>query len=214
MPEITKKVQVIGEHDDQVELITLTIPKALNNGFVLVDEPSRDEGHISKHFDGDEHEQIINGGYFDADFLPVGLCKYNGTILTDQPAPKLSGYVVFDENGTIDLLWKQRKQAQEAPSALQSGPFIVDPGGKVGIHNRSGKSAARTVLAIDKDDNLLIIITSHVELYELARILVKELPQIDRALNLDGGPSTGLLHDQTTIKNGAPVRNFIRLKRS
>lgn len=211
-PEILKSVQQYGD-DNEIQLRIVTIPKARNRGFELVDVANRENGHISQQFDRERHELIVNGGYFDPEFLPVGLCKTNGKILTDQPAPKLSGYVVINDQGAIDLLWKQREQAKQFPTVLQSGPYLVDPGGKIGIRTKSGKTAARTVLAIDSDDNLLIMITNQVELYQLSRILVRNFPEIDRALNLDGGPSTGLLFQKTEIENGAPVRNFIRLKR-
>ena len=79
--------------------------------------------------------------------------------------------------------------------ALQTGPFLVDPGGAHGIRRDDGKRAQRSLVILTKD-RIAIAVTSRCGLYDLATALVRSpwlfgVDHVERALNLDGGPSSG-----------------------
>ena len=80
--------------------------------------------------------------------------------------------------------------------ALQSFPVLVKPGGLIGfpVDADDGRPARRTVVAQDRQGRILIIVAprGHLSLHELACFLIESDLNLDVALNLDGGFSTGL----------------------
>jgi hypothetical protein len=80
--------------------------------------------------------------------------------------------------------------------ALQSFPVVVKPGGVMGFPADAddGRPARRTVVAQDVQGRILIIVAprGYLSLHELARFLAGSDLDLDVALNLDGGFSTGL----------------------
>jgi uncharacterized protein YigE (DUF2233 family) len=142
----------------------------------------------------------INGGYFDSSFVPLGLYRIEGRQASPLlERPPLSGVVLIDSAGRLDLVSRDAKGViATAHSAFQAGPFLIDPGGSPGIRSDDGKTAERTVIAIGDSDSLVIVLTSPTTLYALAEMLHSKpeifgLHRVDRAINLDGGPSTGFV---------------------
>lgn len=192
-----------------VYLHIIEVSEEENIGFRLIDTHLSQKGYYLKdYWDPTKFEFIINGGYFDSNFSPEGLCKVDGNIVSNAQASKLSGYLVFTDEGKIDLLWKEVDPAIYF-SIMQSGPYIIDPGTKLGIHGNSRIRAFRTVVGKKEDGGLLFITTSEVSLYNLSRILKEEFPDIERALNLDGGPSTGVICPSVVLENKNKIRNLI-----
>lgn len=80
--------------------------------------------------------------------------------------------------------------------AVQSFPVLVKPGGVMGFPADAdeGKPARRTVVAQDRSGSILVIVAprGYLSLHELAVFLVGSDLEVDVALNLDGGGSTGL----------------------
>jgi hypothetical protein len=89
--------------------------------------------------------------------------------------------------------------------AVQCGPRLIEPGGAIGIYHDDGKRAARTAACIREEGRELDLVLAWTRnsdrdgpgLLELARWLAAPIAQGDRsgcesALNLDGGPSTGV----------------------
>lgn len=137
----------------------------------------------------------INGGYFDGAFQPVGLRLMDGVETSARSDERrLSGFLVADADGLLDVAMS----ASGARWAMQSGPVLIDPGGAVGIHQtRDAPAARRTVVAVDAADGLAVVTTTDVTLFDLAQALHDRaeafgLGRVERALNLDGGPSTAM----------------------
>lgn len=207
----SKKISATPQlHLEGAEVIS--IAPGNNAGFAIIDVPKLDENDtISNHWDGRKYEFMINGGYYDDQFSPVGLCRINGRYLSRKKSKKLSGFVVIDEAGKLQLL-TQKDHLKPYPTVLQSGPYIIDPGGSIGIHPPARIKARRTCIGATTDGTILIIITKPIALYDLAVIVKRDIPDIERLLNLDGGPSTALKTDATSVINPRPVRNFIAKK--
>lgn len=159
----------------------------------------------------------INGGYFEPTFQPSGLVRLDGRESSPRAAEGvLSGIVALDAAGVLRLL--PRDAALEGVhSAIQAGPFLIDPGGEVGVRPRPA-AANRSVLASDDHGRLLLLATGALTLHQVA-VLLHDHPQafgmerIERALNLDGGPSTGLslaVEDPAwSMSERGPVRNVL-----
>ena len=190
----------------------IRIPPDKNMGVVIIDVPARIDGdHIGRYFNSRTHSWMINGGYFNADFSPTGYCRIRGREIRPHRSPSLSGFIALDDDGRLSLLTKEN-DLSPFPTVLQNGPWIVDPGGRIGIHSRVGKEAPRTVVGRTFDGELIIAVTEPVDLYDLAHEALRVFPNIERMLNLDGGPSTALKTDNVEIRNSAPVRNYLAQK--
>lgn len=141
---------------------------------------------------------VVNGGYFTPEFTATGL------IIADGQASGASyvgfgGMVVVDGAGTAALrsLADQPYNSQEEWSAaVQSFPLLVKPGGQLGFpaDQEAGQRARRTVIGQDVHGRILLIIAPRggFTLHQLSAWLTASDLELDLALNLDGGPSTGL----------------------
>jgi uncharacterized protein YigE (DUF2233 family) len=80
--------------------------------------------------------------------------------------------------------------------AVQCFPVLVKPGGVMGFPADAddGRPARRTVVAQDRDGRILLMVAPRgfFSLHVLATWLVESDPDVDIALNLDGGTSSGL----------------------
>ena len=136
----------------------------------------------------------INGGYFTGNYQPDGLLEI-GSIVHVPARAGLSGIVGADANGAPVVIPAASADTTTLRDAVQSGPFLVDPGGRHGIRRDDGQRAMRSFVILN-ENRIGLGVSSRCGLYDLATALV-ESPQIfgfnhiERALNLDGGPSTG-----------------------
>ena len=190
-----------------VSIHVIEFGKDENLDFRMIDGGKK-KNYVSDHYSPESDAFIINGGYFDGNLNPVGYCRIDGEDLSTVKDPRLSGFITITEQGKLTLHWKEIPE-KEFRDIVQAGPFIIDPGGNIGIYTRSGKETKRTVIGQTDDGRILVMTTTEVYLYDLAQILKSELPKLERALNLDGGPSVGLVYKDIRIENMNPVRNFI-----
>lgn len=141
---------------------------------------------------------LVNGGYFDPQFRPTGWLVDADRELAPRQNRAQGGVLALRRGG---LYIGPLSAVPFQPSfALQNSPRLVEPGGAVGIRSDDRKRAART-LACDADGRLhLVVIAAPVgdgpTLLEAAQLLAADPGQgglgCDAALNLDGGPSTGI----------------------
>ena len=150
----------------------------------------------------------VNGGFFHPDWQPSGLVISQGRRINRLETAKLLSGVIYSDSRGIHLV--RRAQFQDHPgisALLQSGPYLVDGGRAV-----RGLSASdpnhRTFVATDwRGHWVLGAIPSSLTLADLAECLASAgalTPwKVDRALNLDGGSSTGFFFDRG--EGNAPV---------
>jgi exopolysaccharide biosynthesis protein len=160
----------------------------------------------------------VNGGYFDEKFSPIGLRMANGqTIAPLQRARLITGVLVASSRGVQIVRFREFSQRRGVAAAIQCGPFLVDRGQPIGGLNNS-RLARRTFAATTKGDRALVGVCSGVSLAELSKILATtsfaEDLRIERALNLDGGSSTGFWfarenNSAFSISEQKPVRDFV-----
>lgn len=159
---------------------------------------------------------ILNGGYFrieEGRYLPNGLTISGGKRLGSS-YEGFGGMVAIRAQGTeVRGLAKRPYDPGEALlAALQSFPLLVKAGGKIGFPQEyeDGLQARRTVIAQDLDGKLLFIVTpqGYFTLHRLSAYLTASDLRLDVALNLDGGPSSGILVKDTpsaTIPAQSPL---------
>lgn len=162
----------------------------------------------------------VNGGYFEANFNPVGLLISNGRILHPlQRAKLLSGILYLKDSRP----WLARTQEfpgiKGVEQAIQCGPFLVDGGRPVaGLNN--DRVAARTFVFSCGSSVWGFGVCRSVTLEEMAEILAHTamVPahHIVRALNFDGGSSTTFYvraNGRTIFSEGRPdVSNYLIVK--
>jgi uncharacterized protein YigE (DUF2233 family) len=146
---------------------------------------------------------VVNGGFFESDNAPVGLLVADGEVFGtsldqyDEPYSEYGGmFGVVGEAVGIRLLAEAPYQPDEPlDQAVQGFPMLVDNGERPVDFELPGDAARRTAIALDQSGRVLIIVIDSVEisLPDLRDWLVAtdELA-ISAALNLDGGPSTGM----------------------
>ncbi len=206
-------VKRITDGKAEIEIHMITIPQSQNRGFGILDVPDPQKaGNILTYWYSSKYSLMINGGYFTPEFTPVGLCKVDGKFINKKKPKKLSGFVAIDKKGAVNIL-THSDDLKPYPSILQSGPYVIDPGGKVGIRSNDGEISTRTLIGKTSGNDLVIMISSPISLYNLAHFIKQKAPDIERLLNLDGGPSTALMTSSVNIVNLSPVRNYI-LKRN
>ena len=138
----------------------------------------------------------VNGGFFTAENYATGLTIVDGQQFGSSYGDFAGMLAVSD--GNVEVRWlRERPFSPNEPLqyGLQSFPVLVKPGGVLGFPDEDGIPARRTVVAQDKNGNLLFIIAPSglMTLHQMSQWLVNSDLGLHIALNLDGGPSTGLL---------------------
>ena len=144
---------------------------------------------------------VVNGGFFSIEgerFFPDGLAVLKGRA-SGHSFEGFGGMLAI-KGGRAELRWLVREPydpAERLQAALQSFPILVRPGGRLGFgpEKEDHASARRTVIAQDKQGRILLIVAprGYFTLHRLSAYLTKSDLDLDIAVNLDGGGSTGLL---------------------
>lgn len=139
---------------------------------------------------------VVNGGFFSEEDTALGLIVSEG---------QASGSTFQDFGGMFgvtaagpflrSLTQEPYRAGEPLPAAVQSFPMLVDAGGLAGVNEEDGQRARRTVVAQDGQGRILFLIAAHghFTLHQLSHYLAASDLEVDRALNLDGGKSSGLL---------------------
>jgi uncharacterized protein YigE (DUF2233 family) len=146
---------------------------------------------------------VFNGSYYSQDGKPVGLIISDGKAVGPWRNPKMRGMFVAEPQGvspdlpraTILDLGLTYITPAKLPwtQGLQSFPLLLDSKGRIRVRP-SEKTAHRSVIATDRQGNILVFNTSHgyFTLYDLAWFLKESAFEVDTALNLDGGAEAQL----------------------
>jgi uncharacterized protein YigE (DUF2233 family) len=144
---------------------------------------------------------VVNGGYYSINnerYSADGLTVIDGK----NSGRSFAGFggMLAIQNDRAELRWlveEPYNASETLEAALQSFPMLVEPGGKLGFgpERESHVSARRTVIAQDKSGRILFIVTpqGYFTLHQLSLYLTGSDLNLDIAINLDGGGSTGIL---------------------
>lgn len=139
---------------------------------------------------------VVNGGFFTEANEATGLLISGGR-RSGRSYEGFGGMFAVTEQGPeVRWLGEEPYEAQEPLlAALQAFPMLLTPGGAVGIVEDDDQRARRTVVAQDDEGRILFLVAAqgHFTLYGLSRFLAASDMGLDRALNLDGGASSGIL---------------------
>lgn len=162
------------------------------------------------------HCVVINGAYFNEDHTAPGFVVIDGERASlgvfDQDK---SGLVLINDNeiSIRDLDIEPLKASntglgEKMDYALQSYPFLVKEG-KAAVKEDSGLIARRSAIGVDENGDVLLFLSNrgNLSLYEFAKVLEQMELGIQTAINLDGGPSSGMVYADGENKQG--VDSFV-----
>ena len=160
----------------------------------------------------------VNGGYFDAEFKPIGLRIAYARILSPvRRARLITGILLQSDRGINIVRVGEFSRKQRGVAAIQAGPFLVEQSKPIrGLNN--SQLARRTFSGTGSDDRGLLGVCSDVSLAQLANILATAPIAGDfklrRAMNLDGGSSSAFWFAREngsafSIPEQKPVRDFV-----
>ncbi|MBD1909059.1 phosphodiester glycosidase family protein [Leptolyngbya sp. FACHB-8] len=137
----------------------------------------------------------INGGFFESDYRATALTIADG-VTSGASYQGFGGMLTVNSDGRaelISLIDHSGYPGKDILQAIQSFPRLVWDG-EVIPELDNEQRARRTAVAIDDTGHLLLIVSEMPmwTLAELGQWLADSDLGIVRALNLDGGPSTGL----------------------
>jgi exopolysaccharide biosynthesis protein len=153
----------------------------------------------------------VNGGFYGTDFKALGAVYENGKRIApyvDSSRNGLASGVIWSGTGGIHIVRREEfKSSAGVKQAIQTGPMLVSRGAVVnGLSDKNWRS--RSFVLTDWRGNWMVGTSTSVSLAALSQILnsravFKEF-KINRAINLDGGRSTGFYLKQ---ENGDVVYN-------
>jgi uncharacterized protein YigE (DUF2233 family) len=157
----------------------------------------RNAGTVREWFEALQPIAVINGGYFDTSGRATALVVFDG-IRRGVSYEGFGGMVAINERGEFELRSLSQQPFDEGEAlqqAMQSAPMLIQPGGEIArIEDADVDRSRRSVIARDRAGRILLIVSRSptFTLRELAQALHDSDLEIDAALNLDGGRSTGL----------------------
>ena len=185
----------------------------------VIDQATTPRGDLAHVMQRENCLAGVNGGYFDSDYAPIGLLLVDGkTIAPLQRARLITGVLIASSRGVQIMRTREFPRQQKFNAAVQCGPFLVDLGRPVrGLEETH--QARRTFAAVAKPDRAALGFCSEISLAELADILASALLaddfKISRALNLDGGSSSGFWFaregDAFSVPEQKTVRDFVAI---
>ncbi len=141
---------------------------------------------------------VVNAGYFTEEQIVTGLTISNREVY-GTPYGDFAGMFAVTEAGEVSVRWLRTwpyDRSEHLREAVQCFPVLVKPGGVMGFpaDGDDGRLARRTVVAQDYSGRILMLIAPRgfFSLHVLATWLVESDLNVDIALNLDGGASSGL----------------------
>jgi uncharacterized protein YigE (DUF2233 family) len=162
----------------------------------------------------------VNGGFFHPDWRPAGLMITRGKRINRFETAKLLSGVVYSDGQGVHLV--RRASSRDHPgitALLQTGPYLVEGGQPVRGLSAS-EARRRTFVATDGGGHWVLGATlSPLTLAGLAQCLASPGAltgwNVTRAINLDGGSSTGFFFDRgagqapVTLPPMKRVRNLL-----
>lgn len=140
-------------------------------------------------------ELVVNGGFFTPENVATGLVVVDGEA-SGQSYEGFGGMLVVSDSGVE--IWPLAKRPYQPDAAIQYGlqsfPMLVQAGEAV-FTREDDQRARRTAVAVDRNGRLLFIVAEQATftLATFSHFLADSSLELETALNLDGGTSTGLL---------------------
>ena len=164
----------------------------------------------------------FNGAFFDTKFKAMGLLQDLQSISHRQTSSKLmNGIFYIGENFASGVRSLDNPPKDNNAFMIQNGPILIDDAGIIALNTDTEKLAARTALGVDGEGNIILIILyrsllntdNTLSLYQFAHLLKNDPAlaplNLHSVLNLDGGPSTGVVVGDVALNELNDVENAV-----
>lgn len=157
------------------------------------DSPRR----VSEWLVSTKAQLVINGNYFDPQNRALGLIIADGA-RTGVVYEGFGGMLAVGDS-TVKVRWNVSEPyaaSERLSYALQNFPMLVLPGGEANLQiDDNERLAPRSVVAQDRSGRIVFVVSPGLmfTLTSLGQWLAASDLDIDAALNLDGGTSSGML---------------------
>jgi hypothetical protein len=200
-PGLEQRIVNLFENRTLIEHVFMLRVDPTYHSFRLVYDP-RSPKKLSEWAEQLGAPIVLNGGFFrveDEQYLANGLLVIDD-LAYGESYMGYGGMLTISREGYPGL--RSLRQRPYLPDetfhyALQSFPLLVTPGGGIGFpaEYEDNLRARRTVIGRDVRGRFIMLVTtySYFTLHRLSKWLVGSDLQLDIALNLDGGPSSGML---------------------
>ena len=192
-------IPIYDDRNQQVESVTIW---RLDQSYFRLDVAYAETHKSLQTWQADTNAaMVLNGGYFSIEngtYFPDGLTIVNGKAF-GTAFDGFGGMLAINQDHAElrSLVQKPYNPDEPLQAALQSFPVLVQPGGKLGFgpERENNARARRTVIAEDRNGRILFIVApeGYFTLHELSVYLTQSDLDLDIAVNLDGGGSTGIL---------------------
>jgi len=161
---------------------------------------------------------LVNGGFYDKDFHPLGWFYNEGQVLSlPQTNRLLNGFLSL--NATQEVLITDLPPQGMVKWGLQSGPLLIMEGQKLTLKIRDDEYKRRMIGAINQNGELFFLsitddtsLNSGPLLANLPGLVAAISHAIDEkftsALNLDGGSASAFLTDKIQIEETSIIGSF------
>jgi len=214
---VHRHIEVENSSGDTAQLdLALVVSGKPDLSLRLIDNPGGSLD-LAEAMNRNECVAGVNGGYFDLDFLPMGLRISGGKIVRPMRRARLLTGILASGPGYMKILRiNEYSPRAKINVAVQCGPLLVDAGHPVKGLERT--RLARRTFAVVGNRTFGLGVSSDVTLADAAEILstvrLGENGKAVRAMNLDGGSSTafwfkranGSVISQSELKT---VRDFV-----
>ncbi len=166
----------------------------------VLDMPQYPSFQLNRAVQTNQGTMAINGGFYDMNtLLPVGLLNAGGQRFGSLD-PTLSGAVVTDPGGILSIV--PASQATAANSAIQTGPFLIDPGGTIGVSSDTDNQFVHRSFIAQSGDTIVAGVASNIILRDLAKVIhdyhdAFGAKAFDVAVNLSGSNTAGMVTSPT-----------------
>ena len=138
----------------------------------------------------------VNAGYFAEDSRATGLIISDG-VRSGKSYVGFGGMFAV-RTDRVEVRWlvaRPYSPAEPLRQAVQAFPMLVHSGGKPGVGEDDGQLARRTVVGQDRRGRIVFVVSPDLvfTLKSLSAFLAASDLELDTALNLDGGTSSGML---------------------
>jgi uncharacterized protein YigE (DUF2233 family) len=194
--------RVIEIYDDQNQRVESVYIWRLDQKYFRMDVAYRDRPKTLEAWQAEtDAALVVNGGYYsiaNERYFPDGLAISNGEAF-GRSFNGFGGMLAIDD-AQAELRWLAQEPynaSEPLRAALQSFPVLVEPGGRLGFgpERENHVRARRTVVAQDREGRILFMVApqGYFTLHQLSRFLTDSDLNLEIAVNLDGGGSTGIL---------------------
>lgn len=146
----------------------------------------------------------INGGFSTSFSLPTpdGLLRVDGVDYASLNTinETLSGVVCVSNRGAVSIIRRVDYNDDICRHALQAGPLLIEPDGRLGIRgvtSRAQTRTARSAICINRSNEVILVTSGAASLYALSVVLNDRRTSMGLscrvALNLAGDSEAGLV---------------------